>query len=282
MDKTIKTIEFDGKEYTKLALHGGGGSMLGHYVSFFEKLGILNDIKSFEIPVVTSSAGSLAVFFNVMKHFKKDACFGHIFDLLQEECANVLDNLDKKSVISCAFLESLITNDDNLSPMCDITFGDLKNINTYLEWTVCCSTFNNGRYSTHTFGTHTPDVLVWKAVLASASLPVIFEAVEINGSLYCDGDISDWVAHLNIQDAPEYLHITATPPDYNMLFDNYTEIPLVDEMLKFLYYSIVNNFRKTRATNVLIADVRGEISRNFLSKEYRNSGQKMAEKLVLK
>ena len=96
-------LNFDGKYYEKIALHGGGCPMFGHYVGLFETLKLFEDFQCLNTPFITPSAGSMAIlyFISNMKHKNKDVSF--IFSKIFEECENVLNNMDQKSVVSFEF-----------------------------------------------------------------------------------------------------------------------------------------------------------------------------------
>lgn len=275
-------FEFDGKTYKKMALYGGGCPMIGHYIGLFDETNMFGDLPSLRIPMITSSAGSVAVMLCLFKRldatFETDSFHG-IFEFLWEEALNVLDNLDKGSIIGNEAIERWVKRLDK-PELYNLTFGDLKAMSPGFEWTVCCS--EHGTFDLKTFGTHTEDVVVWRACLASGSLPVVFEGVEIHGSLNCDGDFTDWVGGLGLQDDVDCLHITSSrDPDHQMTFD--TGVPLFDEALRFVLRCHLRLTMKTAPRGgVTRCDFAGNVHRHFLSREYVASGEAMAEKFVLK
>ena len=100
-------VHFDGKEYKRLALHGGGNPMFGHYIGLFETLKCFEDLATFDIPLITSSAGSVAIMYFVLRSQDENADISFMFSKVMEECENVLGNIDQKSVISFEFLENM-------------------------------------------------------------------------------------------------------------------------------------------------------------------------------
>jgi hypothetical protein len=277
-------IKFDGKDYNKIALHGGGNPMFGHYVGLFEKLEWFElESKHLNVPFITSSAGSMAILYFVYK--LKSECdvknvVNEVFSKVMEEIENVLSNLDQKSIISVDYLDSLISKD--FECMYDMTFKDLNELIPEFEWTVCCS--KQYDFKLQTYGTHTPDVVIWKACLASMALPVIFPAIEIDGCFNCDGDLSNWVEEMNILDDSSILHIGPKLNFVNLGGINLsTEITLIDEMLKIVSISLLKMLRKKEAFHgVNRTELVSGMDKHFFSNEYIESGRLMAEKFVLK
>lgn len=270
-------LHFDGKDYKKLALHGGGSPMFGHYVGLFETLKWFEDFESLNIPFITSSAGSMAILYFIlkMKDEKKDVSY--IFSKVMEECENVLSNLDQRSVVSFDFLDNFMSTD--FECVYNMTFKDLHEINPNFEWTICCSKYDNFEFSLQTYGTHTPDVLIWKACLASAAVPIVFPPIELNGFLNCDGDLSNWTEGLDIIDDDSILHIG--PSDSNIQIN--TELMLIDELLNFsicCFRRMMKNKEPVHGVNRIEFTL--SIHKHFFSEEYIESGKLMADKFVLK
>jgi hypothetical protein len=275
-------LHFDGKDYQKIALHGGGNPMFGHYIGLFETLKWFEDFESFNIPLITCSAGSMAILYFIlkMKDEKKDVSY--LFSKVTEECENVLSNLDQRSVVSFDFLDKLVSTD--FECVYNMTFKDLHEINPNFEWTICCSKYDNFEFSLQTYGTHTPDVVIWKACLASMALPIIFPPIEINGCFYCDGDFSNWVEGLDLVDDDSILHIAPKNNiDINTRIEINTELMLIDELLKFSICCFLRMMiKKEPIHGISRADFNPSIHKHFLSEEYIESGKLMANKFVLK
>ncbi len=271
-------VNFDGKEYKRLALHGGGNPMFGHYVGLFETLKWFEDWESFNIPLITSSAGSMAILYFLLKNEDKEVV-NSMFSKASEEFENVLENIEQKSVISFDFLKNIFNT--QFASVKDITFRDLNEMYPNLEWTVCCSKYDNFEFSLQTYGTHTPEVLVWKACIASMAIPIIFEPVEINGCLNCDGDLSNWVEKMNLIDDSDVLHIGPAKNSNGIGLDVITDIPLLDEAIKMAICCFLRMFKaKQPAHGILRTEFISSIHRHFLSEEYIESGKLMAEKLA--
>lgn len=274
-------MHFDGKDYKKLALHGGGNPMFGHYVGLFETLKWFENFESFSVPLITSSAGSMAILYFILKMKDKNKDVSYIFSKILEECENVLSNLDQKSVISFEFLDNLISKD--FECMYNLTFKDLNEINPNFEWTVCCSKYNNYEFSLKTYGTHTPDVVIWKACLASMALPIIFPPIEIDGCLNCDGDFSGWIEGLDIIDDESILHIGPRKSFTSIGLQIKTDLNLIDEFLQFSICCFLRMMKKKEPIHgVNRIDFTASVHKHFLSEEYIESGKLMAEKFVLK
>ena len=274
-------IHFDGKDYRKLALHGGGHPMFGHYVGLFEMLKWFEDFESFSVPLITSSAGSMAIMYFILKMKDKNKDVSYIFSKIVEECENVLSNIDQKSVVSFEFLDNLVSTD--FECMYNMTFKDLNEMNPNFEWTICCSKYDNYEFSLKTYGTHTPDVVIWKACLASASLPIMFPPIEIDGCLNCDGGFSNWVEGLDIIDDESILHIATEKNSINIGFQINTELMLIDELLKFSMCCFLGMMKKKEPIHgVNRIHFAPSIHKHFLSEEYIESGKLMAEKFILK
>ena len=141
-------IHFDGKDYQKIALHGGGSPMFGHYVGLFETLRWFEDFESFSVPLITSSAGSMAILYFVLKMKDENKDVSYVFSKIVEECENVLSNLDQRSVVSFEYLDNLISTD--FECIYNMTFKDLNEINPDFEWTICCSKYDNYEFSLKT------------------------------------------------------------------------------------------------------------------------------------
>jgi hypothetical protein len=272
-------FEFDGKEFKKLALHGGGTPIFGHYIGLFDSIHIFDKLESFNIPLVTSSAGSMVVLYYIAKYIDKKCNIESIFNIVEDEIGNVLENIYENSIITFEFLRVLFEKE--FAQIYSLTFRDLKKISPNMEWTVCCSKYRTYEFSS--YGTHTPDVVIWKACLASMCLPIIFPPIEINGNLYCDGDLSDWVKHLNIINDTDFLHIRTLLDPTNIPFGIHTNIPLLDEAIKLLAFSMSKMFTKTQPVHgVYRIDFIASIQKNFLSEEFIESGKKMSRNFILK
>ena len=128
-------FQFDNKEYEKLALHGGGTPMLGHYISFFEETRLLTDLKSFNVPIITSSAGSVAFMYQVVAclypeiRIREVVCDMFACFLLQIE--NIIESTDQTSICSLSFIEE-ICRKYIPDAFFTLTFGDLTVINPNL------------------------------------------------------------------------------------------------------------------------------------------------------
>uniref|UniRef100_A0A6C0J2Y2 PNPLA domain-containing protein n=1 Tax=viral metagenome TaxID=1070528 RepID=A0A6C0J2Y2_9ZZZZ len=272
-------VHFDGKDYKKIALHGGGCPMLGHCIGLFETLKWFEDFKSLNISFITSSAGSLAILYFIVKIKDKNKDMSHIFSKLKEESENVLSNLDQISVVSFEFVDNFFSTD--LECVYNMTFKDLNEINPNFEWTICCSKYDNFELSLQTYGTHTPDVLIWKACVASAALPVVFPPIEINGFLNCDGDLSNWVEELDIIDDESILHIGSHISSSKR--STITGLMLIDEFLDFskcCFFKMMKKKAPIHGVNRI--EFCGTVLTDFLSEEYIESGKLMADKFVLK
>lgn len=267
-------FEYEGKTYKKLALHGGGCPMLGHYIGLFKSLNWFETWESFTIPLVTTSAGSIAILFSILNILDKRADVSFIFNAVFEESQNLLQNLDSKSIISYEFFDNLIKT--NFACIYDVTFQDLKNLSPNMDWTVCCTKYTNFEFSSERYGTHTPDVVVWKACVASMALPVIFSPIEINGSLFVDGYFSDWIKDTDDVDT---LHIMGEEIDLIQLS---TGITLFDELLNVFKKAFLALVNKTEPINVCKVYLTASVFTDFLSEEYIQSGKSMSEKFVLK
>ena len=270
-------FEFDGKAYSKLALHGGGCSMLGHHVGFLEETGIFENPASSGISLVTSSAGSLAVLICIFRRMHADLPVGMMYDLVCDEMMNVFHRLEGMSILSNEFFKSLFHSHPDLL---DLTFADLKVTIPALEWTICCSEAKT--FDLKTFGTHTEDVRVWEACLASASLPVLCEGFWIRGSLNMDGDYVDWVRGLGMEGDTDCLHILSKRfCEESVTYD--TGLRLLDEVLSFFHRC---HFRLSQRSlpeeGVFYTPLQGCLNKNPLSNEFVDEGKKTAQKLVLK
>ena len=273
-------VHFDGKDYQKIALHGGGNPMFGHYVGLFETLKWFEDFKSLNTPFITSSAGSVAILYFVLKTRDESKDISFIFSRLLEECENVLSNVDQKSVISFELLDTLVSTE--FECIYNMTFKDLNELNPNFEWTICCSKYDNLEFSLQTYGTHTPDVIIWKACVASMALPIIFPPIEINGCLNCDGDLSNWIEAMDVVNDESILHIG--PKERTGIgIDINTEITLIDELIKFSLCCFVRMMKKKDPVHgVNRIEFTASIHKHFLSEEYIESGKLMAERFVLK
>lgn len=284
-------INFDGEDYKKIALHGGGNPMFGHYVGLLESLKWFEDFESEylnNIPFVTSSAGSMAILFFVYKIKSKDAyedvfkVVSQLFSKLIDECENVLSNLDQKSIISFDFLDNLVSTE--FGCIYDMTFKDLNDLIPNFDWTICCSKHDNFEFTLQTYGTHTPEIVIWKACFASMSLPIIFPPIEINGCFNCDGDFSNWVEAMAISNDSSILHIG---PKRNVSSPGglplNTEITLMDEFIKLATVSFLRLMKNNEpAHGVNRIEFMSCINKHFFSDEYIESGRLMAKKFVLK
>ena len=274
-------FQFDNKEYEKLALHGGGTPMLGHYISFFEETRLLTDLKSFNVPIITSSAGSVAFMYQVVAclypefRIREVVCDMFACFLLQIE--NIIESTDQTSICSLSFIEE-ICRKYIPDAFFTLTFGDLTVINPNLEWTVCCTVFDLG-FHHRSLGTHTPDVSVWQACLASASVPVVFPGVQINGEFLFDGDFSDWVAK---NDDETILHIQPCSGGAIAAFDLRSEITLLDEAVKLIGWCFTHIVAKTKARSIFEIQIPASLTANPLSEEFLAVGRKMATMFVLK
>lgn len=274
-------IHFDGKDYQKIALHGGGNPMFGHYVGFFETLRWFEDFESFSVPLITSSAGSMAILYFVLKMKNKNKDISYLFSKILEECENVLSNLDQRSVVSFEYMENLISTD--FECLYNMKFKDLNQINPNFEWTICCSKYTDYDFSLKTYGTHTPDVLIWKACLASMALPIIFPPIEIDGCLNCDGDFSNWIEGLDLIDDESILHIAPQNNSTNYGFKISTDFMLIDELLQFSICCLKTMTKiKEPIHGVYRLEFVASVHKHFFSEEYIESGKLMAEKIVLK
>lgn len=282
-------FEFDNKVYKKLALHGGGCPMFGHYIGLFDKTGMFDDFKSFDTPLITSSAGSMCVMYFILKYLERGNQTSmhnkmyYVYEKILGEVGNILDNLDQKSVITFEFIENLFKS--HFSILYNLTFQDLNKIIPHLDWTVCCSKCDDHTHScpftVHTFGTHTPNVPIWKACIASMSVPILFAPVEINGNLFCDGEFSDWVSALHLIEDSECLHILCKR--FQCFDTAFTDISLLDESIRFIINSIQTMTQKSKpAHGWYRTEYSSSIDKFFLSTEYIKSGQIMADKFVLK
>ena len=273
----------DGKEYKKLALHGGGTPMLGVYLGMFENLKF--DESILNIPFITSSAGTMAMMFFLMKKIMKNtdikAVFSKIFSNFWEEIENVLSNFEQKGIISSKFIDNQISTE--CPSIYNITFKDLSELYPKLDWTICCSKYDNYEFSLTTYGPHTPDVKLWKACLASMSVPIIFEPIEINGTLNCDGSLASWVKELGLIDDQTVLHIGPSA-SCNQFEDTInTGVLLVDEFIRFASCSFMRMTRHpTPSHGVLRTEYNCSIAKDIFSEEYIESGKLIAEKFVLK
>jgi hypothetical protein len=273
-------VQFDGKDYQKIALHGGGTPMFGHYVGLFESLKWFEDFESLHTPFITSSAGSMALFYFIVKSKDKDKDISPMFSKALEECENVLSNIDQKSLISFEVIENLISSE--FTCICNMTFKDLNELSPNFEWTICCSKYDNFEFSLQTYGTHTPDVLIWKACAASMALPIIFPPIEINGCLNSDGELSNWVEEMHILNDDSILHIgAATRYDEKGFIglEIKTEITLIDETIKFAICCFMKMMKKKEPVHGVIRTVFcPSINKHFFSEEYIESGKLMAKK----
>jgi hypothetical protein len=164
-----------------------------------------------------------------------------------------------------------------------MTFKDLNEINPNFEWTICCSKYNNFEFSLQTYGTHTPDVVIWKACSASAAVPIMFPPIELNGFLNCDGDFSNWIEGLDIVDDENILHIGPQKNSTSIGIPINTELMLIDEFLKFSICCFCRITKKKEPTHgVNRIEFPASIDKHFLSDEYIESGKLMAERFVLK
>lgn len=279
-------FQFDGKEFKKLALHGGGSPMLGHYLSFFEDTGLLTDLKSFNVPIITSSAASLAFMYYLAASLYPEVCAGpkeiapNLFAWFLSQLENVIESIDQNSILSMPCVEKIL-RDNFPDALFTLTFGDLTVINPNLEWTVNCSVFDKCCFRPRALGTHTPEVLVWQACLASASVPIVFPGLEIHGELLVDGDFSDWVAE-NDAAKEEVLHVAPCFGGAAKMFDLRSEITLLDEALKFVGRCFMHIVTKTPAKSLYEVPIAANLSANPLSEEFLAEGRKMAEMFVLK
>lgn len=274
-------FELEGKMYKKLALHGGGCPMFGHYVGLFESLKLFDDFERFNIPLVTSSAGSVAILYFLIKFLDKTADIQILFEKIYEECGNVLSNMDQTSVISYDFIDNIVKT--KFKCVYNLTFSDLQKMNPNIDWTVCCSTYENFDFSLRTYGTKTPEVVVWRACVASMAVPIILPPVHINGCLVCDGDFSDWVRDLHMVDDTDFLHIGSRIYVNEIGFKVHTEIPLLDETIKFAIRCFKNMSTQTQPNHgVLRTSFTCALDKHFFSDEYIDSGKSMSKVFVLK
>ena len=278
-------VHFDGKDYTKIALHGGGSPMVGHYVGLFESLKWFEDFESLNTPLITCSAGSMAIFYFIYKIKNKGENvyedFSKLYSIVHEECENVLSNLDQRSIVSFDFMDNLIST--TFECMYNMTFKDLNELNPNFEWTICCSKYDNFEFSLETYGTHTPDVVIWKACLASMALPILFPPIEINGFLNCDGDFCDWIEGLDLVDDESILHIGPKKKLKNVGIQSNTELMLIDELLNFSMCCYLKMMKKKEPTHgINRIEFPALIHKHYLSEEYIESGKLMAKKFVLK
>ena len=276
-------FHLDGKEYKKLALHGGGTPMLGVYLGMFEKLNF--DESILNIPFITSSAGSMAILFFLMKKIMKNtdirAIFTKIFSIILEEFENVLSNFEQKGIVSSQLFDDLISTECSL--IYNMTFKDLSELYPNLDWTICCSKYNNYEFSLITYGPHTPGVKIWKACLGSMSVPILFEPVEINGTLNSDGSLAAWVQELDLIDDQTVLHIGASKASNEFGDTVYTGVSLIDELIGFFSCSLMNMVRKPVPSHgILTTEFLTSITKDIFSEEYIESGKLIAEKFVLK
>lgn len=273
-------VHFDGKDYQTIALHGGGYPMFGHYIGLFKTLKWFEDFKSLNTPFITSSAGSMAILYFVlkMKDESKDVSF--LFSRLAQEAENVLSNFDQKSVISYDFIDNLISTE--FECIYKMTFRDLNELNPNFKWTICCAKYDNFELSLQTYGTHTPDVIMWKACIASSALPILIAPIEINGCLNCDGDLSNWVEGMDLVNDESILHI-GPKSRTSMEIDIKTEIKLIDEIIQFSSNCFLRMMKKKESVyGITEIEFNASLNKDFLSEEYIESGRLMADKFVLK
>ena len=276
-----QTFSFEGKQFNKLALHGGGTAMFGCVKSFLEAMQI--NITNLNFPIITSSASSMAMLTLIMNNFASQNDSNekvlHIYEKCIEEITNFLDHFDNRYLIMFDFIENLMYS-TLPNEFLTLTFADLKTINPNLEWKVCCSKCDDFEFSVHTFGTHTPDVVVWKACLASMSIPVVFQPVQINEHYYCDGDFSDWIKEV-IGNHENVLHIK---PITRRNFDIKIDIPILDELVKFIIHLGLSFIYKSSLPedNTYTTSFAGNVTEHFMSNIYINEGKKIATKFILK
>jgi len=253
--------------------------MFGHYVGLFENLRWFEEFESLNTPFITSSAGSVAILYFILRMKDKSKDISFVFSRLVEECENVLSNIDKKSVISFEFIDDLVSKE--FGCLYNMTFKDLSELNPNFEWTICCSDYNS-EYSLQTYGTHTPDVIIWKACLASMALPMIFPPIEINGRLNCDGDLSGWIEALDLVNDESILHIgPRLNPTGSIGFT--TDLLLIDELLQFSMKCFLRMTRmKQPIHGVNRIEFMSSVHKHFFSEEYIESGKLMADKFILK
>ncbi len=272
-------FEIKDQLYKKLALHGGGSSAMGHHVSFLLNIDFTNNIKS--IPVITSSAGSIAVFILLACHLHTDLCaytlMQHINTLTSSRMTAefILDRLDETHLISSDEMFNTLSSIVPLDFM-TLTFGDLIDRFPGLEWIINVTYKSGQSFCNHTFGTHTPEVQLWKACLASSAVPILVSPVEINGTMYFDGDLCDWAVYCTEADV---LHVECLPNTYLL---SQTGVAFVDATFHFFSCCIQNLLAKTHGKSRYILEFEASLFANPKPDEFLESGKKMASEFVLK
>jgi|SaaInlV_125m_DNA_1040241.scaffolds.fasta_scaffold12276_4 hypothetical protein len=276
-------FQFDGKEFEKLALHGGGSPMIGQYLSFFEDAGLFADFKSFNVPIITSSAASLTFMVLLAASLYPEDCaspkkiISELFTWFHLQLENVIESSDQTSIMSIACIENILREHLPVA-LFTLTFADLTVINPKLEWTVNCSVFETC-FVSRTLGTHTPDVLVWQACIASASVPVVFSGLEIHGELLFDGDFSNWTFECS---TAEVLHVAPCNGGAAKIFDLRSEITLLDEAVKFIGQCFTHIVAKPKIKSLYEVPFAATLTANPLAEEFLAAGKKMAEMFILK
>lgn len=270
-------FEVNGKPFKQLVLGGGGLTMLGLSLGFFKQLDFFNDLQNVTVPLISSSAGSLGVFLAIMMRLGKlgeediEKCVSRFNELF---CvSNVLERVDDRHLISNE--EVMMLFPDQVKK---ITFYDLMNDIPHLNWTVICSRRNDFQFFFDSFGTRTPDISVLDAVVASFSIPIIFEPVKINGKYYCDGDATDWVQSLLIHEDTSSFSIMVAPT--NIEID--TGLLLLDEVLRLVTLSIKSQILKTDTKSENTYQCLHPASLNIHWSEFADEGKELAHLFVLK
>ena len=276
-------FEFQGRSFEKLALHGGGLPKFIVDMTFWEELNI--SIVDINFPLITSSAGSMSVIILIAKYFEKK-CFNngleHVLALCVDEFDNFLTELDKPHIFSAYFFRQLFEH-EMYEEFYTLTFGDLLKINNNLDWTIHCCRSNSFEHTT--FGTHTPDILVWKTIYASCALPIICEPIEIGGDYFCDGDCTNWPKNSEIHEDETICHFVGRhKAALGLPLFSDLGIPIIATCISFIETVYSTQFRKDfPKENAFSNDMTPSIVPNsIVEKNAISRGKYLASQFVLK
>ena len=189
-----------------LVISGGGVKIIASLgvIKYLKETDQLNSIKNY---YGTSAGSIICLMLTLGFELEEMTKFIESFDLdkliiVNTEnlftTFNVCENTKIEKVIKL-FLNFKLNNQNDLKKLNfeNITMKELYNkTNKYLSITSTCLTTQEAVYISHeTF----PNIPVWKAILMSCSIPLIFKPIEWEDKLYVDGGLIDNFPLFNIK-----------------------------------------------------------------------------------
>jgi len=162
-------------------------------------------------------------------------------------------------------ITSLSTAQPSIDNFENITMIELfKQTKKYLSITSVCLNTRTAVYITHeTF----PNIPVWKAILMSCSIPLIFKPVEWEGRLYVDGALIDNFPLFNIE-SNQIKYTLGIQTYLDMQNDPFFETPDESNIYNYivnLIKIIVESEPQIKSYNIISVKIDASILTNFLN-----------------